>query len=205
MRSSPSAAFAAGPCNAPVERNGNALALEKLLSEAVRHSGTERGEEYGMIRQSLIQFRERRQPIFREKPRSPIANRGYPGACRNRLGAVLEQGHRLGDACSGFDHHVISRALAEQHKMIVIIDQAGHNHSPVQIDHFRARIQFVIGERANIGETACLNGHFVDDAILGVERMNLAVDEAQVARPGAGILAGGRNCCREHGQQRQHC
>jgi hypothetical protein len=62
--------------------------------------------------------------------------------------------------------------------MVVIVDQPRHNRPPVQIDHFRARIHSAISRRADVGEASLLNRHFAHHAILRIQCVDLAVDQA---------------------------
>ena len=109
-----------------------------------------------MVWHCLIQFRQCWQPILREQPGVSRQSQS-PKLRQERLGSLLEQRHRLRDVRRRLNHHVIARAMTEQYKVVVIVDQTWDDHTPVEIDYFRARIQFAIFRRADIGETPFLN------------------------------------------------
>jgi hypothetical protein len=66
--------------------------------------------------------------------------------------------------------------------MIVRIDQSGHDHPAVQIDHFRLLADVAAGALivANINDTPCLDGNRLLNTVLMVDGVNEAVLKYQV-------------------------
>ena len=172
----------------------DAFAGEERLPGRVdgRRSGERLVHDDRMVRGGGVEFLQRRQTLLGELRGVPAAHRRDELAGRNRLRARLDGRLHVGDRRRRFESGVVSRPDAEQHDVVVVVDQAGNGGAAAQVDDLGARAQ-PPAAAADAGNDAVLNRHLGDDRVLRVHGGDLAVHEPEVARSGA---AGGARCLR---------
>src|SRR5581483_2174543 len=165
----------------------NALRLKEGLSARIG-DGSATVKQVWMIGESGIEFSERGQALFGHLLRIEITQGGdeLPGG--NGLGLGLEHGLNVGDGRRGLQADIVAGAHAEQHDVIVIIDQAGNGGTAAKVDGPRARTCAGIAVFADRGELSVLDDRLGYDSVLLVQRVDLAVGQAKIARARAGIL-----------------
>ncbi len=121
---------------APVALTSIPFPAKNALPKRVGRRGTgERQEQqHRMIGRGGVQFCQRRQALFGELRRVPAAHGRdeFPG--RNRFRARGDGRLNVFDGSRRFEPRIVAGAQAEQHDVIVIVDQAGHRGAAVQVD-----------------------------------------------------------------------
>ena len=130
-------------------------------------------------------------------------DRGDPRTARDplrtRRNGLLNIPNRVGI----LERRVVARTISHQHDVIVIVDNAGHDRAPPQINDADARSP--PGSRAaHCGEAAISDRYRLDNRVVVVHRVNSAVDQGELFGPyrssGAGLLdcskaAAAKRCC----------
>jgi len=159
-----------------------------------------------MIRVGRVQLGERRHPLFSELREVPAAHRRDEAAGGNRLRARSDDRLHVRDRRRGFEARVVAGPQAEQDDVVVVVDEAGHDRPALEIDRPRAWAERAAA-LAHRREHAALNRYFGRGRVLRVHRLELAVDEAEVARAvaarGRGLRGGGSG--RERDEQQREC
>jgi hypothetical protein len=140
-----------------------------------------------MIGIGRIELGERRQTLLGELRGVPSAHRGDEAAGRHTLRARFDHRLHLGDRCGAFERRVIARPDAEQHDVIVVVDEAWDDRTAAKVDLARAWARTLIPARADRGEAAVLDRHLAHRRIATIHRRDLAVGQMQIARVGARI------------------
>ena len=128
-----------------------------------------------------VQFLQRRQPLLDELRGVPAAHRRDEPARGHRLRPGPDQRLHVRNRACGLEPRVVSRSQAEQHDVIVVVDQAGNGGAALQVNNPGARAQ-ASAALADAGDDPVLNRHLGDDGVLRVHRRDLAVDESDVPR-----------------------
>jgi hypothetical protein len=87
--------------------------------------------------------------------------------------------------------------------VVVVVDEARHDRAPVEVDHLLAAVVDEAGVLADRRELVVVDRHARDDAVLGVHRVDDAVDEHGVAavRAAIAVVVVGPRGARQHGEQ----
>jgi hypothetical protein len=130
--------------NRAVDADLYAGLLEKSLAEGIRHGRPRERllEVHGMIRRHGVELRERREArragrrheLIRVEP----ADRRDPFAARQRGSAGPEKREDVGDRGRRFEPRIVAGPKAEQHDVVVIVDEPGNDRPPVEVDRARA-------------------------------------------------------------------
>ncbi len=129
------------------------------------------------------------------------ADRRDPLALGELAGRGLERLEHGADRVGVLEPRVVAGAQAEQHDVVVVVDDARDRRAPAEVDRPRA-----LGRRrlaADRREALADDVHGRDDGIVVVHRMNAAVDQQQIGF-GADRLrlhAGGRAASERGGEQ----
>src|SRR6516162_9789030 len=99
------------------------------------------------------------------------------------MGAGLEQRLHISHGGGSLEPSVVARTQAEQHDMVVIVDQSGDRRASAEVECFRARAEWP----ASGYEESVLDRDRGDDGVSRVHGMDLAVDQSQVPRPIAAV------------------
>ena len=136
-----------------------------------------------------IELRKRRQAVLGELGGNPSAHGGDELARRHGAASRADRGLHVRDRERVLEPRIVARTQAEQHDVVVIVDEPRNGRAPLQVDHAHAGAAVVrpsvVPDRR---ELPVPDRHGRDDRIMPVERVDPAVDQLHIARSGATVI-----------------
>ncbi len=175
-------------CDCACRADLNSLPREERFAERVRRRRTREGlkHEHRMIRGSRVQLFERGQTLLGKLHLIPSAHGRNEFPRGHRFRARRDRRLNVFDRGSCFEPCIVAGTQAQQHDVVVIVDQSRHCRAAAQIDGLGARARL----RPRKIEAPVLDGHRRQNGIARVHGHDLSVDQAQIA--GAGAVVGRR-------------